>query len=154
MEQGGKGRTDIAPAGGVEHILCNLSDPWREVDGERSNVKVPHPFLSDPAVRSALGLVVDRAAIQEQLYGRQGQATSNYLNAPSRFRSPNTKWEFNVDKANKVLDDAGWQRGADGVRAKDGKRLKWCTRRRSTPSARRPRPSSSRRRPGPGSRWS
>jgi peptide/nickel transport system substrate-binding protein len=34
------------------------------------------------------------------------------------------RWEFNVDKANQVLDAAGWKRGADGVRAKDGKRLK------------------------------
>jgi peptide/nickel transport system substrate-binding protein len=124
MEQGGKGRTDIAPAGGVEHILCNFSDPWREVDGERANHKVPHPFLTEPAVRQALSLLVDRASVQEQLYGRQGQATSNYLNAPERFRSKNTRWEFNVDKANRVLDEAGWKRGADGIRAKDGKRLK------------------------------
>jgi peptide/nickel transport system substrate-binding protein len=124
MEQGGKGRTDIAPAAGIEHLLCNFSDPWTEVDGERGSAKSTHPFLTDPAVRQALALLIDRAGIQEQLYGRQGQATSNYLNAPSRFRSPNTRWEFNVDKANAVLDQAGWKRGADGVRAKDGKRLK------------------------------
>ena len=43
---------------------------------------------------------------------------------PSRFRSTNMRWEFNVDKANQVLDAAGWKRGADGIRAKDGKRLK------------------------------
>jgi peptide/nickel transport system substrate-binding protein len=124
MEQGGKGRTDIAPAGGVEHILCNFSDPNLEVDGERSSLKAPHPFLTEPAVRQALALLVDRASIQEQLYGRQGQATSNYLNAPARFRSPNTRWEFSVDKANALLDQAGWRRGGDGVRVKDGKRLR------------------------------
>jgi peptide/nickel transport system substrate-binding protein len=125
MEQGGKGRTDIAPAAGIEHLLCNFSDPWTEVDGERGSAKSTHPFLTDPAVRQALALLIDRAGIQEQLYGRQGQATSNYLNAPSRFRSPNTRWEFSIDKANAVLDQAGWKRGADGVRAKDGKRLKF-----------------------------
>ena len=124
MEQGGKGRTDIAPAAGIEHLLMNLSDPWTEVDGERSSPKSQHPFLTDPAVRQALALLIDRASIQEQLYGRQGQPTANYLNAPSRFRSANTRWEFNVDKANAVLDQAGWKRGADGIRAKDGKRLK------------------------------
>ncbi len=124
MEQGGKGRTDIAPAAGIEHLLMNFSDPWTEVDGERSSPKSQHPFLADPAVRQALALLIDRASIQEQLYGRQGQPTANYLNAPSRFRSPNTRWEFNVDKANAVLDQAGWKRGADGIRAKDGKRLK------------------------------
>jgi peptide/nickel transport system substrate-binding protein len=124
MEQGGKGRTDIAPAAGIEHLLCNFSDPWTEVDGERGSPKSQHPFLTDPAVRQALALLVDRAAIQEQLYGRQGQPTANYLNAPSRFRSPNTRWEFSVDKANAVLEQAGWRRGPDGIRAKDGRRLK------------------------------
>ena len=112
------------PAAGIEHLLCNFSDPWTEVDGERGSAKSAHSFLTDPAVRQALALLIDRASIQEQLYGRQGQATANYLNAPTRFRSPNTRWEFNVDKANAVLDQTGWKRGADGIRAKDGKRLK------------------------------
>jgi peptide/nickel transport system substrate-binding protein len=124
MEQGGKGKVDIAVAGNIEHIQCNQTDPWKEVDGERSSVKAPHPFLTDPAVRAALNLLVDRASVQEQIYGRQGQTTANFLNAPSRFNSRNNKWGFNIEKANKVLDDAGWKRGGDGVRVKDGKRLK------------------------------
>ncbi len=40
-----------------------------------------------------------------------------------RFVSKNTKWEFNVAKANKILDEAGWKPGADGIREKDGKKL-------------------------------
>jgi len=75
-------------------------------------------------VRQALNLLVDRAAVQEEIYGRQGQTSANFLNAPSRFYSKNTRWEFNVDKANQILEAAGWKRGADGIRAKDGKRLK------------------------------
>jgi len=125
MEQGGKGRVDIAAAGNTEHINVNQTDPWTEVDGEKSSVKTRHPLLADPAVRQALTLIVDRGSMQEQVYGRAGQATANYLNAPSRFQSKNTKWEFNVEKANKILDDAGWKRGADGIRTKDGKRLKF-----------------------------
>jgi peptide/nickel transport system substrate-binding protein len=34
------------------------------------------------------------------------------------------KYEFNVEKANKILDAGGWKRGSDGIRAKDGKQLK------------------------------
>src|SRR5262249_1683418 len=124
MEQTGKGRVEIFPTGGIEHIQCNFTDPGREVDGERSSLKTTHPLLGDPAVRAALNVLVDRAAVQEQIYGRQGQATPNYLNAPQRFRSTNMRWEFNVDKANQVLDAAGWKRGADGIRAKDGKKLR------------------------------
>ena len=124
LEQGGRGRVNIWPTGNPEHIQCNFSDPWTEVEGERAHPKSMHPFLSDPAVRQALNLLVDRAAVQEQIYGRQGQTSANFLNAPSRFSSKNNRWEFNVDKANAVLDAAGWKRGADGIRAKDGKRLK------------------------------
>jgi peptide/nickel transport system substrate-binding protein len=125
MEQGGKGRVDIAAGGNIEHIQCNFTDPWTDVDGERSSIKTTHPVLSDPAVRQALNLLVDRGSVQEQIYGRLGQSSANFLNAPSRFHSKNMPWEFNVDKASQILDAAGWARGAGGIRAKDGKRLKF-----------------------------
>ena len=124
-EQGGKGRADIVSGGNIEHIQLNNTDPWTEVDGERSSIKTKHPTLSDPAVRQALNVLVDRGSIQEEIYGRTGIATANFVNAPARYVSKNTKWEFNVDKANQILDAAGWKRGADGIRAKDGKKLKF-----------------------------
>jgi peptide/nickel transport system substrate-binding protein len=124
LEQGGKGHADITPTGHIEHIQLNTTDPWKEVDGERSSIKTKHPFLGDPAVRQALNLLVERGAVQEQIYGRTGIATANFLNAPERYRSKNTKWEFNVDKANQILEAAGWKKGADGIRAKDGVKLK------------------------------
>ena len=124
LEQGGKGRVEIWATGAPEHIQLNQTDPWKEVDGERASVKTAHPFLTDPAVRQALNLLVDRFSVQEQIYGRQGKTSANFLNAPSRYYSRNTRWEFNVDKANQVLDAAGWKRGGDGIREKDGRRLK------------------------------
>jgi peptide/nickel transport system substrate-binding protein len=124
LEQGGKGRVDIAATGNIEHIQLNNTDPWTEVEGERSSAKSKHPFLTDPAVRQALNLLVDRASVQEQIYGRTGLATANFLNAPEKVRSKNTRFEFSIDKANQILDQAGWKRGGDGMRAKDGKRLK------------------------------
>jgi peptide/nickel transport system substrate-binding protein len=125
LEQGGKGRADIVAGGNIEHIQCNFTDPNKDVDGERSSVKTMHPSLTDPAVRQALNLLVDRASVQEQIYGRTGIATANFLNAPSKFVSKATKWELNVDKANQILESAGWKKGADGIRAKDGKKLKF-----------------------------
>jgi len=124
-EQGGKGRADIVSGGNIEHIQLNNTDPWTEVDGERSSIKTKHPTLSDPAVRQALNVLVDRGSIQEEIYGRTGIATANFVNAPARYVSKNTKWVFNVEKANHILDAAGWKRGADGIRAKDGKKLKF-----------------------------
>ena len=125
MEKGGKGRVAITPSGGIEHMQLNNTDPWTEVDGERSSLKTKHPTLSDPAVRQALSLLIDKNSIQDHIYGRTGIATANYINNPERFRSKTTKFEFNIDKANALLDKAGWVRGADGIRAKDGKKLKF-----------------------------
>ena len=125
FEQGGKGRVVFAASGRVEFVMCNFSDPWTEVDGERSSAKSKHPVLTDPAVRQALSLLVDRGAIERHVYGRAGTATRNFLNNPAQFRSPNGKWEFSVDKANQVLEAAGWKRGSDGIRAKDGRKLRF-----------------------------
>ena len=124
LEQSGKGRIDVALGGNIEHIQLNSTDPWTEIEGERSSIKTKHPFLTDPAVRQALNLLVDRGAVQEQIYGRTGIATANFLNAPARVQSKNTRWEFNVDKASQILESAGWRRGSDSIRAKDGKKLK------------------------------
>jgi peptide/nickel transport system substrate-binding protein len=124
LEQGGRGRIAIFPTASPEFIQCNFSDPWREVDGERASVRAPYPLLTDPAVRGALNLLVDRAGIQEQIYGRLAEPTANVLNGPARFLSPNTRWEFSVDKANHLLESTGWKRGPDGIRGKDGKRLR------------------------------
>jgi peptide/nickel transport system substrate-binding protein len=119
-----RGRAEIVRSRAMEHIQLNNADPWTEVDGERSSPKTKHPLLSDPALRQALRLLVDRGSVEKHIYGRTGVATGNFLNNPERFVSKNTKWEFNVDKANQLLEEAGWERGPDGVRAKDGKKLK------------------------------
>ena len=120
-----KGRAEMVVSRAMEHIQLNNTDPWTEVDGERSSLKTTHPLLSDAAVRQALRLLVDRASVEKYIYGRTGVATGNFLNNPERYVSTNTTWEFNIDKANRLLDGAGWKRGSDGIRAKDGKKLKF-----------------------------
>ncbi len=125
LESAGKGTVSITPSGNVEFIMLNSTDPAVEVDGERASRKTRHPLFSDPAVRQAIGLLIDRASIEKFIYGRTGVATANFLNNPERFRSKNTKFEFNIEKANAILEAAGWKKGADGVRAKDGKALKF-----------------------------
>lgn len=125
LEKGGRGRVLVTPGGAIEHMQLNNTDPWTEVDGERSSLKTKHPLLSDPAVRQALALLIDKKSIEQHIYGRIGIATANFINNPERFRSKTTKFEFDVDKANAILDKAGWARGPDGIRAKDGKKLKF-----------------------------
>jgi peptide/nickel transport system substrate-binding protein len=125
LESSGKGKVSIVATGNIEFMALNVSDPAVEVDGERSSIKTKHPLFSDPAVRQAVNLLIDRASIEKYIYGRTAVATANFLNNPERFRSKNTKFEFNIEKANQILEAAGWKKGADGVRAKDGKSLKF-----------------------------
>ena len=125
MEANGKGSVHINFGGSVEHVQLNMADPNTEMDGERAHPKSRHPAFSDPAVRQAMALLIDRPTIAQFIYGRTGVATPNHLNNPARFRSNNLKVEFNVDKANDMLDNAGWKRAADGIREKGATRLKF-----------------------------
>jgi peptide/nickel transport system substrate-binding protein len=116
-QQGRKGTFRITPSTKLYYIQLNRTDPRTEVDGERSSLKVPHPFFTDLRVRQAFAAAVDRRTIAGD------GATSNVLNVPKQFQSSNTRWEFNLDKAAQLLEQAGWKRGGDGVRVKDSRRM-------------------------------
>lgn len=125
LEALGKGKLLVPPTNRVERIMLNFTDPNRETEeGERSSVRHPNPVLSDPAVRRALALAVDRAAIAK-LYGRAGQPARNILISPALFASSNTTWDYDLEEAAAILEEAGWvDSDGDGVRDKEGVRLK------------------------------
>ena len=125
LESAGRGKVNIVDGGSIEFVQLNATDPNQEVDGERASIRTQHPAFRDPAVRQAMALLIDRNALEQFIYGRGGPATANFLNNPPRFVSPNMRWEFSIQKANDILDRAGWARGRDGIRAKDGVRLKF-----------------------------
>lgn len=124
LEKGGQGHLVLNPGSTGELIVLNQSDPNTEVDGERSSLTVPHPFLTDINVRQAIALAIDRQTIVDQLFGIAGVTTSNVLLAPKTYLSPNTSFEYNMEKAASLLDEAGWvDSDGDGVREKDGVKL-------------------------------
>ena len=125
MEAGGKGRIETSYGANLEFILLNATDPNVEVDGERSSMKTKHFAFADPAVRKAMNLLVDRTSIQQFIYGRTGRASANLFNGPPSMVSKNTSFKFDIAEAEKLLEDAGWKKGGDGIRAKDGKKLKF-----------------------------
>jgi peptide/nickel transport system substrate-binding protein len=125
LEAAGRGRVDIIEGGDIEFVMLSVTDPNREVEGERAHISTQHPAFRDPAVRQAMAMLLDRGAIEQFIYGRGGPAAANFLNNPPRFRSDNMRWEFNLNRANEILDRAGWVRGRDGIRAKDGVRLRF-----------------------------
>jgi peptide/nickel transport system substrate-binding protein len=125
LETGGKGKAVAQFSSLSEQLFVNLSDPNKVTNGERSLLKNPHPFLSDLKVRQALSLAIDRETIAKQLYGNSGKATANMLIEPPEYNSPNTSYEFNLEKAGKLLDEAGWKdSNGNGIRDKNGVEMK------------------------------
>nr|ADN12361.1 extracellular solute-binding protein family 5 [Gloeothece verrucosa PCC 7822] len=122
LEAGGKGKLASNFGSLSEQILLNQSDPNKATaDGEKSNWKNPHPFFSDEKVRQAFALAIDRDTIAQQLYGITGKPTSNFLLLPQQYNSANTKYEFNLEKAKTLLDQAGWKdTNGNGIRDKNG----------------------------------
>ncbi len=115
---------DQIPGAGIEFMMLNFTDPNKEVDGEKSSLKAPHPFLTDPKVREAMSWLVDRESIAKNLYPA-AKATCNFLiSIPPAIQSKNTTCGFDVKKANDLLDAAGWKKGADGIREKNGVKMK------------------------------
>lgn len=107
---------------GVERIVVNFSNPDPALGDLRSEPSQPHPFLTDPVVRKAINLAIDRQAIVDQLQSTAGVPTCNILVVPAAVNSPNTSCERNVEEANRLLDEAGYTRNG-AVREKDGVQL-------------------------------
>ncbi|MEM9273947.1 MAG: peptide ABC transporter substrate-binding protein [Cyanobacteria bacterium P01_F01_bin.143] len=122
LEAAGKGKVVSNFGALMERLVINHTDPNKATDeGERSSLQFPHPFFSDRKVRQALTFAIDRKTIAEQLYGVTGQATANFLVAPQQYVSSNTSYEYNPERAAKLLDEAGWKdTNGNGTRDKNG----------------------------------
>jgi peptide/nickel transport system substrate-binding protein len=114
----------------IERLLINFSNPDASLGDKRGEPDTKHPFFTDIHVRRALAMATDRQSVATQLYGDglSGKATCNILTAPEPMNSKNTAsldvCKFDLAAANKELDDDGWVKGSDGVRAKGGVKLK------------------------------
>lgn len=126
MEAAGKGKLVTGFGTLVERIEMNLTDPSPSLpEGERSTTKHPHPILSDEKVRRALSMAIDRTLLTEVGYGSAGRPTCNLVPAPELFASDNTDCiPQDIEGAKALLDEAGWTVGGDGIREKDGMKLK------------------------------
>ena len=125
MEKAGKG---VAIAGFgplVERLEMNMTDPSPSLDADtRSTRKAPHPFLSDINVRKALSMAIDRPLLVEIGYGKAGDVTCDLVPAPDLYAAKNTHClKQDIAGANALLEKAGWKKGSDGIRAKDGVKL-------------------------------
>ena len=122
LATGGAGKVSATFGAYVERVMLNLSDPDKVTkDGERSSVKNPHPFLSDVKVRKAIDHAIDRDTIALEVYGNAGQRTNQLLPFPNKYTNPNLYYVHSPERANKLLDEAGWvDSNNNGIRDKDG----------------------------------
>jgi peptide/nickel transport system substrate-binding protein len=126
MLAAGKGKIEVAFGTQVERIDINPFAVDPSLGDKRSTKEAgPHPALSDPAVRRALSISIDRDILVEAGYGANGRPTCNILPAPDIYVSKNVDWclKQDIEGANKLLEDAGWKMGSDGIREKDGVKL-------------------------------
>jgi len=94
------------------------------------------PPLNDVRVRQALNYAVDkRGIIKTVLLGNAKPATAFYINPTVEGYAYAGTYEYDPDRARRLLDEAGLPVGPGGVRAHDGRplSLEFVTRRGATP---------------------
>ena len=131
MSAGGQGQVVSAFAASVERILINLTNPDPALGENRAvyteDGEFAHPFLTNPVIRHAMFMAVDRNIIAEQLYGAGGLPTCYILPAlpdSYEYEVEEDCLEPDVEGANAMLDEAGIvDSDGDGIREYEGEPL-------------------------------
>jgi peptide/nickel transport system substrate-binding protein len=85
---------------------------------------VTRPPLDDPEVRRALLVGIDRQELVDTVLSDAFRpATSVLASTTPGYADQSDQLAFDPDEAGKILDDAGWTTGPDGIRVKDGEPL-------------------------------
>ena len=125
--------------GGVDLLLSVPADFLAELESQPDTTLVTIPgtelmympinVTSDPftdiKVRQATALAINQAEILDSIYSGVGLEAHNFLisSLPESNVDPAYNISFDPEKANQILEEAGWTVGADGVREKAGQPL-------------------------------
>ena len=94
---------------------------------EHIDLNLENPMLKDVRVRKALLYSINREDLVNALFeGKQTVAFHNLTPRDSWFTEDPAKitiYKYNKREAERLLDEAGWKTGSDGIRVKDGKRM-------------------------------
>ena len=85
----------------------------------------PHPAMQDVRLRQAIAMAVDKKALVARVYGGIGKPADAISPSASPEWTPtipaSLRYDFNLDKANKLLDKAGYKdTNGDGIREMPG----------------------------------
>ncbi|PVA12099.1 peptide ABC transporter [Pelagivirga sediminicola] len=128
MAASGKGRVVTAFSTLVERLAFNLREPAPTPSTLRQAAPLPHPAMSDPDVRRALAMALDRELMVEIGYGAAGRVTCNILPGPRIYASRENDGcaAQDIARAQAILQNAGWtDDNGDGVRERQGKQLRF-----------------------------
>ncbi|MCH0541441.1 ABC transporter substrate-binding protein [Streptomyces sp. MUM 203J] len=104
------------------------NDPGRKTYTARTydyrNVTLPthNPVAGDTAVRRALDLAVDRQAMVDGILDGAGKPAYGPVPTDSEWFTRGTERRHDLSAARRILDEAGWKPGRDGIRVKGGVR--------------------------------
>lgn len=104
----------------IDTLVINLNVPETFSTAQRE-------FLKDPALREAISLAINQEElIQQSLKGSGKPASKGLVDEEQIFYNSNVKGnEFNLEKANKLLDENSYLMGTNNVRSKDGVKLSY-----------------------------
>ncbi len=108
-----------APQAGGERMILNLTKP-----GDPSDNKTPHPILGDLKVRQAIAYGIDKKTIIDKLLNGKAFPGTGELNVDPYNCTEVKPFAYDPEKAKALLEEAGWKPGPDGIRAKDGQKLR------------------------------
>jgi peptide/nickel transport system substrate-binding protein len=80
--------------------------------------------MSDPAMRQAVSYAIDKNEINTKLLGGTVQVANTNIAPQAWYFADEPPATFDANKANQILDAAGWTKGSDGIRSKNGLRAK------------------------------
>jgi peptide/nickel transport system substrate-binding protein len=114
MEAAGNGTVVVGLATNIERLILNHTNPDPSLDQDHRAVYFEdgsnaHPFLTNPIIKQALSMAIDRNIIAEQLYGAGGRAACNIINGPPHNVSTanDSCLVQDIAGANALLDEAG-----------------------------------------------
>ena len=87
--------------------------------------KTTRPMVSDARVREAMNIAINRADIVKGIMLGNAEPAYTFIDPKALDFADSTKGIIKEDaeRAKKLLDEAGWKVGADGIREKDGIKL-------------------------------
>ena len=87
--------------------------------------KITRPMVADARVREAMNIAINRADIVKGIMLGNAEPAYTFVDPKALDFAETTKGiiKEDVERAKKLLDEAGWKVGADGIREKDGIKL-------------------------------